>query len=328
VSRGTLVLALPLLVSVSPFTPPARAADPPAVEEGVRLFQQGRFAEARAALGPGASAKPPSATAFFYLGRIALSADDAKEAVSCFEAAVKLDDRSALYHLWLGRACGTQAQRAGKLSQALLARRTRNEFERAVALDPDYLDARANLVSYYLQAPGFLGGSVEKAREQTAEIRKRDLLRGALADAAIAQDRQDVAGAERAYREAIAGYPDSLGPRYGLGLLFARSERHEDAFAVFDSILAARPDELNALYQIGRTGALSGQRLDRAEQALKQFLAAPPSENTPRPAGAHWRLGMVYEKQGRKDLAGEEYRRALAIDPGYAEAKRSLAKLK
>jgi tetratricopeptide (TPR) repeat protein len=298
------------------------------VEEGVRLFQQGRLAEARAALESVASATPSNATALFYLGRIALSGDDAKEAERRFEAAMKLDDRSALYHLWLGRACGTQAQRAGKLSQALLARRTRNEFERAVALDPDYLDAREGLVSYYLQAPGFLGGSVEKAREQAAEIRKRDRLRGTLSDAAIAQDQKDFAGAEREYRSASALYPDSLSPRYGLGLFFARTAKYDEAFATFDSILAARPEELNALYQIGRTGALSGQRLDRAEQALKQFLAAPPREGTPRPAGAHWRLGMVYEKQGRKDMAAEEYRSALAIDPGFAEAKKALAKLR
>jgi Tfp pilus assembly protein PilF len=37
---------------------------------------------------------------------------------------------------------------------------------------------------------------------------------------------------------------------------------------------------------------------------------------------------MVYEKQGRKDLAGEEYRAALALEPGFAEAKKSLGKLK
>ena len=41
----------------------------------------------------------------------------------------------------------------------------------------------------------------------------------------------------------------------------------------------------------------------------------------------HWRLGMAYEKDGKKDLAREEYRKALAIDPGMTEAKKALAKL-
>ena len=153
-------------------------------------------------------------------------------------------------------------------------------------------------------------------------------LRGILAYASVALDQNDFAGAEHQYRSAAASYPESLSVRYALGLFFVHGEKYEEAFAVFDSILAARPDELNARYQIGRTGALSGMRLDRAEQAMKEFLAAPPHENTPRPAGAHWRLGMIYEQQGRKDLAAEEYEKALAIDPGFADAKKSLPKLK
>src|SRR5262249_34917296 len=158
-----------------------------------------------------------------------------------------------------------------------------------------------------------------KAKEQAAEIQKRDAYRGTFAYARIAEDQKDHAGAERIYRSAVAAFPESLSARYALGLYLTRGERVDEAFALFDSGLAAHPDDLNALYQIGRTGALSGKQLDRAEQALKTFLAAPQRENTPRPVSAHWRLGMVYEKQGRKDLAAEEYRKSLAIDPDYAE---------
>lgn len=320
-------VALALLL-VTAFAAPGLAADPPAVEEGVRLFREGRFEEARAALTPAAEAKPANATAVFYLGRIALARDDVKDAERRFEAAVALDERSSIYHMWLGRAYGSQAQRAGKLSQIGLAKKTKAEFERASALDPDNLDAREDLMQYYLQAPGMVGGSVTKAREQAAEIQTRDPLRGTLAHASVAQDQKDFAGAERHYRSAVASFPDSLGPRYALGSFFTRRERYDEAFAVFDSVLAARPDEPIALYMIGRTGAISGQRLDRAEQALKDFLDAPPRPNSPRPAGAHWRLGTIYEQQGRKDLAEEEYRKSLALDPGFPDAKKSLAKLR
>ena len=320
-----LVSALLLLCAIAPLV---RAASSPAVEDGVRLFREGRYEDARAALTPAATAKPPDSTAVFSLGRIALARDDGKEAARWFEQAVALDGQSSAAHMWLGRAYGTQAQKAGKLSQIGLAHKTRSEFERAVALDTNNLEARDGLISYFLQAPGFMGGSVEKAKEQAAEIQKRDAFRGTFANARIAEDQKDHAGAERAYRSAVAAFPESLSARYALGIYLTRVERFDEAFAVFDSILAAHPDELNGLYQIGRTGALSGQQLDRAEQALKTFLAAPPRENTPRPAGAHWRLGMVYEKQGKKDLAAEEYRKSLALDPNFAEAKKSLAKLK
>ena len=324
-SHRAAVLAL-LLVSV--LAPAARSADPPAVDEGVRLYRAYRYDEARAALTPLATASPANATAVLYMGRIALQKDDPKEAERWFEAAIALDDASSTAHMWLGRAYGQQASKAGKLSQIGLAKKVRREFTRAVELDPENLDARDDLIQYYLRAPGMMGGSVDKAKEQAAEIQKRDPLRGAIAYAAVAMDQKDFAGAERQYRSAIASYPESLNVRYALGQFFVRGEKYEEGFAVFDSILTARPDEMNARYAIGRTGAVSGQRLERAEQELKMFLAAPPRENAPRPAGAHWRLGMVYEKQGKKEEAKAEYQAALALDPDFADAKKSLAKLK
>ena len=55
-----------------------------------------------------------------------------------------------------------------------LARHTRDEFEHAVELDPNNLDARWALVQYYELAPGYLGGSEQKAEQQAEEISKRD----------------------------------------------------------------------------------------------------------------------------------------------------------
>ena len=81
---------------------------------------------------------------------------------------------------------------------------------------------------------------------------------------------------------------------------------------MFDSILASSPYDLTARYLIGRTGALSGQRLERAQLELTAFLAAPRRENAPRPASAHWRLGMVYEKQGRSRDPEERKRQGTA----------------
>jgi len=55
---------------------PVHAADPAAVEQGVRLYEQGRDSEARATLLPAATAMLPIATAAFTLGRIAMREDD------------------------------------------------------------------------------------------------------------------------------------------------------------------------------------------------------------------------------------------------------------
>ena len=93
-------------------------------------------------------------------------------------------------------------------------------------------------------------------------------------------------------------------------------------------MLAAKPDEMRAHYQIGRAAALSGTQLDRGERSLKLWLARPPEDaGTTTRSGAHYRLGMVYEKQGRRDLARAAYEAALRIDARNEDARKALEKL-
>jgi len=45
-------------------------------------------------------------------------------------------------------------------------------------------------------------------------------------------------------------------------------------------------------------------------------------------SNAHWRLGQIYEKTGRKELAKAEYGEALKLNPQNQNAKKSLEALK
>ena len=61
--------------------------------------------------------------------------------------------------------------------------------------DPDLLDARDALLKYDLAAPGFLGGSISKARDQATEIARRDSAYGRLIFAPV-HARAEYAGPE------------------------------------------------------------------------------------------------------------------------------------
>ncbi len=79
-----------------------------------------------------------------------------------------------MYHLWLGREYGQKASSVNPLSAASLAKKTKNEFEQAVKLDPANVQARADLSEYYTDAPSFMGGGLDKARDQAAQVAKYD----------------------------------------------------------------------------------------------------------------------------------------------------------
>src|SRR6266576_189197 len=103
------------------------------------------------------------------LGKKALAAHDGEKAAEYFEKAVELKPNSAVYHFHLGEAYGNQAQKASIFGQASLAGKTKEQFLKAVELDPNQLEARSGLVDYYTMAPSFMGGSEEKALQRSEE---------------------------------------------------------------------------------------------------------------------------------------------------------------
>jgi len=325
--RGTTFRRL-LGIAVLWLAPLAAGAATEALAPGIQLFEARRFEEARKFFEPFAASHPKDADAAFYLGRTYFSLRKFDTAAEWLEKAAVLAPRQSPVQLWLARAYGQAAQRVSVFKMPGLAKKGKAAWDKAVALDPNNLDARSDLVQYYLVAPGFLGGSVEKAKEQAAEIRKRDALRGAQAFAAIDVDQKDFAAAEREIKDAIQKAPADPRPRVFLASLYQGQEKWDAASEILEAVLKAEPDNWDALYQVGRVAALSGKRLDRGEECLKRYLTHTPTEDQPPIANTHLRLGMVYEKKGNKALARAEYQAALKLDPDLDDAKEALAKLK
>jgi len=294
---------------------------------GVRLFEAGKYTEAKTIFEPAFKSNARDAAAAFYLGRIAMEERKNDRAADYFETATKLEPTNSTYFLWLGRAYGREAQDANVLRQPGLAKKTRSAWERAIELDPENLDARSDLIQYYVQAPGFLGGSSAKALEQAEEIRKRNALRGDLELGALYERDKQYAEAEKAYLAAAKEKSDRHVGEYRLGVFYQNTGAFDKAFDLFESMIAANPAEVGALFQIGKTGALSGQRLARATEALEAYLQTTPGRNDPSLAAAHWRLGMVHERRQNRQQAKTEYQSALRLDPTFKPATESLKKL-
>jgi tetratricopeptide (TPR) repeat protein len=322
--RSWVLVAL-LFAAASPVLAATAPAGP--LAPGITAFEGRRYEEARRFFAPYATAHPKDAEAAYWLGRTLNGLGKTDEAVEWLEKATKLAPRRSDFFLALGRAYGRAAQEASMLRKPGLAKDAHAAWVKAVELDPNNLDARGDLIQFYLLAPGFMGGSVDKAREQANEMAKRDAVRGAVARASIAVDQKDFAAAERIVKEALAKHPGEPQLQQSLGLFYQSQERWDDAFAVYDAMLAADPDAWNALYQVGRTAALSGKRLDRGAAALQRYLGHTPGPDSPPLANAHYRLGMVYERQGNKAGARSEYQAALKLDPKLNDAKEALKKL-
>ena len=293
-----------------------------------QLFQAGRLDDARAAFQARLAANRNDADAMYYLGRIAAAQEKPGEAASWFEKAIDRDGRKAEYHYWLGSALGEQASTASKLKQPFLARRIKASFERAVQLDSMMVGPRLGLVDFYSIAPGVMGGSMEKAREQADALLRLNPMRGHLAYARLANRAKDVAGEERALRDAVDAAPDSLAAHLNLGAFYRRHGRWEPAFATYDRLIAAIPSEPVGHALWGITAGQSGTNLERGERELDLYLASAPANASPITLSAvHFRLGQIYERTGRVEPAKRAYDEAVRLNARNAEARQARAAL-
>ncbi|HYV99072.1 MAG TPA: tetratricopeptide repeat protein [Gemmatimonadaceae bacterium] len=264
--------------------------------------------------------------ALMKTGRAQMDSNKADNAVKTFEQAVKLAPQNADAHYQLGGALGTVAEKASVFKQPFLAKRVKSEFEKAVELDPRHIGARNGLVQFYLKAPGVMGGSVDKAREQAAAIMAINRLRGHFARAEIANDQKDLAGEETEYRAAFNEFPDSLNALTTLVSFLANNNKPADAFVPIERYLAAKPNDRVALYWYARSAAVTGTHLERGEQILRNMIANPV-DTGPRIAreGMHYRLGDIAAKKGDAATARAEYQEALRINPKFEPARKALS---
>ena len=119
-------------------------------------------------------------------------------AIAEFKAAVAAQPDNSMAHLWLGRALGRKIEKSGPLQAMRMVHDVCREFEQAVALDPNNVEARSDLMEFYLGAPRSFGGGVEKAEAQADAIAKLDPAMGQRARALIAETTKEESGSARA----------------------------------------------------------------------------------------------------------------------------------
>lgn len=250
-----------------------------------------------------------------------------KEAVDSAEDLVDDAGNSALAHLWLGNAYGQRVSQVGMFSKIMLAGKLRDQFEQAIELDPDLIEARSNLVGFYLQAPAAVGGGIDKARGQVVEIAKRDPARGHFVQAQVLTAEKKLDDAFKAYEAAYQLRPDVADYRMAVGIAYQQAERWAQAFDVFERWTAEDASAAGAWYQLGRTSALSGQKPGQGAAALRRYLDLPADGTLPEAKHAWYRMGQVLVAAGRKAEARQAFQASLKLDPNMSDAKAELAKL-
>jgi len=231
-----------------------------------------RRTEYGSAIGALQAAEPRDGAVYALMGKAQFMQGQYKEAVSSLEKAVAEDGLSSDYYDWLGKAYGRVAEGSSFLSALGYAKKTVRAFERAVELGPTNLEALSDLFEYYLDAPGMVGGGVDKAENIARRMSALDQAEFHWMRAMLAEKRKDYGAAEREYRAAVASAPEQLGRALDVAAFLATRGRYDESDAMFRAAAEKYPNAPKVLYAQAAVYVQSKRNLDQVEPLLKRYL--------------------------------------------------------
>jgi Flp pilus assembly protein TadD len=208
------------------------------------------------------------------LGQCYFMSTDYRKATEYLESAAAADPRNSIYLLWLGRAYGRRAETSFALSALGWASKSRISLEKAVALDPANWEAVDDLFDYYLQAPGFMGGGLDRAEKTAVIIARRDPAQAAYDRARIAEARKQYDSAEQHLKRAAELAPHEVGHLLELAKFFAKQGRYEESDKAFVQAEKVAPDAPNVYFTEASTYIKTNRNVDAARILLKKYLSA------------------------------------------------------
>lgn len=247
-------------------------------ERALGLYQQTNYKQSLAVLN---SVGTPTAEEFCLIGRNYLMLGDFKKATDYIQKAVDMNPDRSDYYLWLGRAWGRRAESSSMFSAPMSAAKARQAFERSVELDGKNLEAINDLFDYYLEAPGFLGGGLDKAGALAERIGQLNPAEYHYAEAKLSDKRNQYSAAEQHFRRAIQLAPRQVGRLIDLARYLAKQGRVQESEAVFDQAQKLDPDSPKVLFWRAKTYVQEKQNLDKAQALLKRYLQSNLTPDDP-----------------------------------------------
>ncbi len=211
---------------------------------------------------------------YFMLG-------DYKKATEALEKAVALEPDNAGFAHWLGRTYGRRAELGSLLMAPGLATKARQFFEKSVALDPSNKAAAGDLLDFYLEAPGFMGGGMHRAEDLAARIARTDAAEGHYAMALIEEKRKEYNSAEKHLRLAFELTPTQVGRVMDLAMFLAKRGRYNESEAMFDQAARMAPNNSKILFERADTYIKEQRNLDQAKQLLQRYVRAQLTPDDP-----------------------------------------------
>jgi Flp pilus assembly protein TadD len=230
--------------------------------------------------------QPKDAPVHELIGRNQYMQGEYKKATESLEKAVAAEPGNSDYELWLGRAFGRRAETASPFTAPPNAKKARQHFEQAVQLNARNMEALSDLFEYYLEAPGFLGGGLDKAVGVADQMASLDPVEGHWAQARLAEKKKEFGSAEEHLQRAAEMAPKQASRLIDLARFLAKQGRYQESDQSFRKAEKIAPNSPQVIYARADTYIEQGRNLAAARKLLKRYLEAQLSPDDPPRADA------------------------------------------
>lgn len=245
------------------------SADSP-VGQAAHLYADGQYSSAVTLLGHSGDSN-----SLQLLGQCYYMLGDFKRATDSLEKAAAISPKESMLQTWLGRAWGMRAESAFPLAAIGQAGKARDAFERAVQLDPKNQEALGDLFDFYMEAPGMIGGGMDKAESLLPKYAQYDPLGFHIAKARLAEKKQQYDAAEASLRKAVETSPRTLSLKFELAQFLARRGRYDESESMFRKAEETAPNSPRILYARASAYVHTHRNGDEARALLGRYIATP-----------------------------------------------------
>jgi len=262
---------------------PLWAASSPTLKQARQLYESTNYQASLAML---KAIEPKDGAVYELMGQNHYMQGEYKKATELLENAAAAEPGNSEYELWLGRAFGRRAETASPFTAPANATKARQHFEKAVELNPRNLEALSDLFEYYLEAPGFLGGGLDKAVGVAGQMASLAPVEGHWAQARLAEKKKEFGSAEEHLQRAAELAPKQAGRLIDLARFLAKQGRYPESDQSFRKAEKLAPNSPQVIYARADTYVQQGRNLDTARTLLKRYLQAQLSPDDPPRAAA------------------------------------------
>jgi tetratricopeptide (TPR) repeat protein len=253
-------------------------AKPPEWSRAHELYQRTEYQKSLDLL---KEANDKDSETFQLMGQDYFMLGEYKRATEELDRALALGSPTAQLYMWLGRAYGRRAETSSPFTAPGYASHAQKMFEKAVELDITNKDAVGDLFDYYMNAPGFLGGGLNKAEDLARRLSAHDPAEGFYLKAQIDDKRKQYDAAEQSLRRALELTPKQVGRVLDLAHYLSKRGRTKESDALFDKAISMGPEDPEVLFVRAESYIESRRNLEDARTLLQRYLRSPLTPDNP-----------------------------------------------